>query len=368
MSNYRRRLMLANQNNDNLFLYGNSNQNGTPNPNNPVNISSLENPIINIDDKEYLRINRTMIFGGNLITPLTNIVNNKGFKYDPSLGSGIITVTGKGDASLQNSTSVCYLIPNFNDFLIDGETYTISLNLEKTCSLSLLVQMRNKETGERSYVSADRYRGRVKEFTVDKSTYVYDQLYLQIAPQDTEQNIIAYPELILGKYTPFNMHGIGSYRDKIYTKDGKVYFEQMTAVFENDNSKDKFGTASSPRLYYYFEKSKDIIPSSITQTLQKNNPGLCNYFKYDPQLSENNTIFILTQNVIRAAFFTDDIEDVETWVADKTITVIYPIVKQEPIEITGYLAKKILEIDTSKNITIYSNNGIYGDIEIIEEE
>jgi hypothetical protein len=36
-------------------------------------------------------------------------------------------------------------------------------------------------------------------------------------------------------------------------------------------------------------------------------------------------------------------------------------------EITGHLADKILSIDKSKNITIYSDNGVYGNTEVIEE-
>ena len=328
-------------------------------------------------EEELITIDETTPFGRNLLKPLNTITENKKFTYDASSGDGTIIVSGMGDATLTSSTSVCYLNSNLDDLLIDGETYTMALNLEKQNPLSLLIQLKNKSTGKYSYISANKYTDRVINFKVDKSTYSYTQIYLQIAPQEQEQTIIAQPILALGKYTelPFepyvpaitSMRGIGSYRDKIYTKDGKVYFEQMTAVFENDNSKDKFGTATSPQFYYYFQKPKNSIPSGISQTLQAKNPGLCNYFKYNPQLSENNTIFILSQNAIRAAFFTEDIEDVESWVANKTISVIYPIVKQEPIEITGYLADKILEIDKSKNITIYSNNGVYGNTKIVED-
>lgn len=46
MSNFRRRLLLTNQTDKDLYLYGNSVQDGTPAPETPIDIMSLENPII----------------------------------------------------------------------------------------------------------------------------------------------------------------------------------------------------------------------------------------------------------------------------------------------------------------------------------
>ena len=58
MSSYRRRLMLANQTEENLVLYGNSVQDGTPTPEAPIDIMSIENPIIKVTGKNL--INNTL--------------------------------------------------------------------------------------------------------------------------------------------------------------------------------------------------------------------------------------------------------------------------------------------------------------------
>lgn len=212
-------------------------------------------------------------------------------------------------------------------------------------------------------------------FTVDKSKYLYCDFRIEVTANYNIENTLTSPMIqkgiVVGEFEKYKapvttMRGVGNYRDKIYTKDGKVYYEQMMGVFENDSS-DEFGMATRPTTYYYFQKPINALPAGLSQTLQRDNPGLCNYFKYDPQLSEANSNFIWTQNTaIRSAFKIENVENVEDWVADKTISTIYPIVKQEPIEITGPLAEQILNIDKDKNITIYSNNGIYGNIEIIQ--
>ena len=377
MSSYRRRLLLANQSEENICFYGNSVQDGTPTPEAPVEIKSVENPIIKVDGEKIITINQNTPFGKNLLKPekFTTVV--KECITFNSAGDGSIIVNGTPNSTLSLNLKSEEELENL---LIDGEKHTLALNPSlKNMSIALMIQRRNKSSNAISYISANRYNSYTVTEQIDKSKYRYQALYLQITitdPVQVYENMIVQPMLSLSEYAiPFEqyihpittMRGIGEYKDKIYTKDGKVYFEQMTAVFENDNLNDKFGTASSPRFYYYFEKPKNSLPSGITQTLQAKNPGLCNYFKYNPQLSENNTIFILSQNAIRAAFFTEDIEDVESWVANKTISVIYPIVKQEPIEITGYLAEQILAIDKTKNITITSENGVSGSAEVIVE-
>ena len=476
MSNYRRRLLLTNQSETNLYLYGNSVQDGIPTPDAPIDIMSIENPTIKILGKNllafpyeitsntYKNIKTTVNSDGSILLNGTGS-NTEVFNLNLHWNNPIILPAGNytiGGIISKN----CYFV------LYNGTTkkysYTQSQNIQITLTeetqIKLCIQFvpgaildnvlikpfinkQEQYTGTwvpyyeenitinentpfgKNWVANDVYNidnwiqvGNgygyylnlpAGDYTasVEKKDNSNQFFYLQISTNDwsdyvtkhilkgTENNRVtitieentkcrfyttnsafanSVDSIQIEKskyytgYEPYVppitvMHGIGDYKDHIYTKEGKVYFEQMVGVFENDNLADKFGTASSPRFYYYFEKPKNSIPSGITQTLQAQNPGLCNYFKYNPQLSENNTIFILTQSVIRAAFFTEDIEDVEDWVADKIISVIYPIVKQEPIEITGHLAEKILAIDKTKNIYFISENGIQGETEVIEE-
>lgn len=138
--------------------------------------------------------------------------------------------------------------------------------------------------------TGNEYYYRNTRFTIDKSKYLYCDFRIEAISDYTISNKLVSPMIqkgiVVGEFEKYKapitvLRGVGNYRDKIYTKDGKVYYEQMIGVFENDSS-DEFGMATSPTTYYYFQKPRNALPASLSQTLQRNNPGLCNYFKYNP--------------------------------------------------------------------------------------
>ena len=231
MSNYRRRLLLANQSEENLYLYGNSVQDRVPTPETPVEILSLENPIIKVDGANYL---------------------------------------------------------------------------------------------------------------------------------------------ILEGYT---LRGIGNYKDRIYTKEGKVWLEQRSWLYEtkererlNLNGKKEQGLQLFTDANIFDEIYRGI---GAIDTKEADNPGLATHFKYDYRAyyPGTGTDYILVTGV-RLWLLSDNFEssdDWNTWIKENKVRVVYPLLNPIITEITGTLAEKILAIDKSKNITITSANGVSGSVEVIEE-
>ena len=77
MSSYRRRLMLANQTEENLVLYGNSVQDGTPTPEAPIDIISVENPTVKVNGNNLFNNDFSLI-------KKVNFLKNVGGKKPPT--------------------------------------------------------------------------------------------------------------------------------------------------------------------------------------------------------------------------------------------------------------------------------------------
>lgn len=108
MSSYRRRLLLANQTEENLVLYGNSVQDGTPTPEAPIDIMSIENPTVKVT-------------GNNLIKPL--------YESGTVLTYGELTVTYNNDGSVTfngtNTTGNIHYPSVGTVDVLANETYTL---------------------------------------------------------------------------------------------------------------------------------------------------------------------------------------------------------------------------------------------------
>ena len=502
MSNYRRRLLLANQSEENLILYGNSVQDGTPTPEAPIDIMSVENPIIKITGKnlfnkeaveklsmyigtdnwwvssdsssfrikcepnksyvisgenpsctifragyiitddlpteglgiklynikryssfnqpitittgeeakylvvqvnsgsweqnieklqieeglnvteyepyeeELITIDETTPFGKNLIPTYT------GTDYQSSLytcihnGDGTFVINGSGNGS---SYATCCILAGrlLNNLLVNGETYTFSLNCSDTTTTSacLVIRYREISTGTDRWYSNSL--SKCTRFTVNKDVYDYQQLYIQINPNtQTFTNVIVKPMLARGSYTelPFEpyispittMRGIGNYKDRIYTKDGKVWFEQnVKSISLADENYNTYGSGLN---MVYTKNNIDIPISYYTE-------GMCNLYKVSqpPTGVENildNTVVIDRNDkkiYIRDLVNATTSTVFNSWIKTVESELIHPLANPIITEITGALAEKILAIDKSKNICFISENGIQGETEVIEE-
>ena len=176
------------------------------------------------------------------------------------------------------------------------------------------------------------------------------------------------------------MRGIGDYKDRIYTKDGKVWFEQRSAWYETDasdtvtfNKSTTIDEISYLQLYIT-DDSEGLTTLGVPEQKAANNPGLCSHFEYRHNAyndGKGNTAIITGGTAVRRFWFiTDkfaDANEATLWLDENTITAIYPLNNPIITEITGVLAEKILAINKSKNITIYSDNGVYGNTEIVED-
>ena len=378
MSNYRRRLLLVNQT-DELYLYGNSVQDGIPAPEAPVEIKSVENPTIKVDGEEIITIDKNTPFGKNLLKPLSSVTTEDSVKYDASSGDGSITINATDE---RESISIMSLYSgDLNDLLKDGETYTFAMDVSEVKPLSLIICATNKDTKKNVYFNANNYKKFIMSITIDKSKYIYRKIYLQIIPNSYKyENIVVKPILVKGSYTklPFEqyvppittMRGIGEYKDKIYTKEGKVWFEQN--IFH-----------IKPTSFSRINSNRGVI-----QNLHHPN----DYLKYNEKISnfgnyksawefQDYIIWYLakTDSKVSQIWMVPSKEYCDLWTTKeeawkhltKTLG-IYPefqYVLETPIltEITGTLAEQILAIDKTKNITITSETGVSGSAEVIVE-
>ncbi len=232
-------------------------------------------------------------------------------------------------------------------------------------------------------------RAKTFKFTVTEDCYV--RIDVEIASVDGVQPPIDNYDTFLTEYEfmlnegmnalPFEPYippvttyrGIDDYKDCIYTKDGKVWYEQKVKHYKTDS----FVSASKA--------------SAIIHQFSEINYPLClrsggGYVRMEEQMS-NIGIYEIDYNktgelhwyiAIRTSYLLPP--DEETWTDATTayeylmsvtgnVPMEYQYVLATPIvtEITGTLAEKILAIDKTKNISVTSANGVLGNVEVIEE-
>ena len=196
--------------------------------------------------------------------------------------------------------------------------------------------------------------------------------------------MVITPMLALGSYTelPFEAYkppittyrGIGDYKDRIYTKDGKVWFEQNI----RNKIVNKFLSSVSAHSTIEAFTSSKTIPKIVSSTYPyvSNKNQISNIGAYEVDFNKTGELhWYMAKN---GSYLIPP--DKETWTnatdayeyfmsVTGNIPMEYQYVLATPIitEITGSLAEKILAIDKSKNITIYSDNGVYGNTEVVEE-
>lgn len=334
-------------------------------------------------EEEIITINQNTPFGKNLLKPekFTTVV--KECITFNSIGDGSITVNGTPNSTLSlNLKSE----EELEKLLIDGEKYTLALNPSvKNMSIALMIQRRNKSSNAISYISANRYNSYTVTDQIDKNKYQYQKLYLQITITDPVQlydNMIVQPMISLSEYAiPFEqyvppittMRGIGDYKDRIYTKDGKVWFEQQVKHF----LRDKFPGAdeNSATIVQLSGANTPLVRDSGYQYVVTQNQ-MSNIGAYQITHSKNGNLhWYIAKN---GAYMIPP--DAETWtnatnayeyyanISNNTpMEFQYPLATPIMTEITGPLAEKILAIDKTKNITITSENGVSGTVEVIEE-
>ena len=162
MSNYRRRLMLANQLEEKLYLYGNSVQDGTPAPEVPIDIMSVENPTIKVVTGNnllqpkpvgsYEFVDTTDTFeiledGGVYFESVTNndspVINASPFNTITIQKDGVYTFSQKGGGSI--ISSVVDVSRNGQHTYYYYRHYNITMTLQVGDVVSVYIQI-SKDT------------------------------------------------------------------------------------------------------------------------------------------------------------------------------------------------------------------------------
>ena len=335
-------------------------------------------------EEELITIDETTPFGKNLIPypPYSRssvYVDNK---------NGTYGVNGTLKAGAYYGVNI--IGTNLGDYLEHGKYYTMSLeglNIpDGFKSIGLYIRCINKETSANAwphqcFLSSNGFTK--ASFYVDKDKYDYQELFIQINPVEadlTVSDMLVIPMLNEGKealpFEPYiqpvtTMRGIGDYKDRIYTKDGKVWFEKNIHYLKpsgfsrrGEGNRMIFASLPHPNDYgtYSSKKSnfgKYNLNYAITNSLH------WYLAKVDDEVSQ---IWLMPASDYSDLWATKE----EAWVhLTETLGIYpefqYPLATPIITEITGALAEKILAIDKSKNITIYSDNGVYGNTEIVED-
>ena len=489
MSSYRRRLLLANQGEENLYLYGNSVQAGTPTPEAPIDIMSVDNPTIKVTGKnlfkstnytkgsldsvtgdmssntlaaayclttdyiflkngDYIIKNKT---GANLryicfynankeFKSATWTARAKTFKFNVEEDSYIrIDVEKDGNVTIDNFDTFCdeyEFILNEGSVALPYEPYEEEhITIDETTpfgknwfnnDFSLIKQV--------SYITQEGSSGTrwgyelslpintytIKPYQKDFSEEVYiygcvidDNNIIQQKVDtivNTKHNTITFTikkdwklliydgwtsnkahaekffsmaDLMLNEgttalpYEPYippitSMRGIGDYKDRIYTKDGKVWFEQLINYVKLTRFA---GASSGSATINSFSGAITPKVANVDYPYVTNSNQISNIGVYEVTYSKTGKLHWYIAR--EAAYLIPP--DAETWTnvteafeylmsVTGNVPMEYQYVLATPIttEITGYLAEKILAIDKTKNITITSENGVSGSVEVID--
>ena len=173
--------------------------------------------------------------GKQMIPPQKSTVTVQGYTYDSTNGDGSFIINTVGDGSTTSSKEV--LGKNLHDLLIDGETYTFAMdNVDKKPVAFVLATTRLSDN-KAIYHTASSSNNFIQRFTIDKSTYRYDRMYLQInATSEVFENVVVKPILALGTYTslPFVPYIADISKVKLM-KQGKNLFNNDTSLIKQVN-------------------------------------------------------------------------------------------------------------------------------------
>ena len=171
----------------------------------------------------------------------------------------------------------------------------------------------------------------------------------------------------------YTLKGIKKYKDRIYTKDGKVWFEQKSGIYTTDGNT---VLESNGLTDYGLQARTNVLAEDKYKAngyaIQKadGDPGFSTHFKYSYKAYAGGMTDCAVFTGVRAWIITDNFTDItqaNNWIKENKVTFIYPLTTPIITEITGEVAEKILAIDKAKNITISAPNGVSGTVEIVKE-
>lgn len=361
MSSYRRRLMLANQMEDNLYLYGNSVQDGTPTPDAPIEIMSVENPTIKVTGNNLFNNDFSLIKKLDFLN--TDNVERSHYGYEIILPIGTYTIKAYQKSNFEAPVYIYghlvdanYISKQALNTVVNAEFRTVTFTVENGDKL-LIFDGYNANSGNSAH--AESFFS-----TVDIQLNIGETALTEYEP---------YEEEVI-EAEGYTLRGIGDYKDRIYTKDGKVWFEQRSGYYKTSLGQKVYTnqeTSTGIQLYANNIVSEEYKGLGRVATEEEGNPGLATHFVYSERAysgwEQTDSIMMLGARLwLLSDNFATESEG-QAWFNENQVEVIYPLLNSIVTEITGSLAEKILAIDKSKNITIYSDNGVYGDTEVIEE-
>lgn len=253
---------------DNLLIYGNSVQNGTPTPDNPIEIESVGDLVTDIQDDNY----------GKYKIPI-EITSPNLLPHPYTLKSGTyggIDITINNDGSMKLNGTSTGVNTTINTFRLKAGTYTISGNPSPNVNLWLRV------VGSTTSAYYNRaYNGNKGTLTITEDSDMY--VYITVNVGITLNDIIIYPmvnegtmDLEYSKYfTPGKtniyldepLRKIGDYTDYLDWNAKKIYRNVKKVDLNTTLPKFNFSTNwdnddYTTCYFYTADKVVDNIPKS----------------------------------------------------------------------------------------------------------
>ena len=347
-----------------LNLYGKSTQNGTPTPDNPVDI-------VSIGDSGAVGITacgKNLCFAGyteQTVNGITFAVND----------NGSITANGTLTANDAQTYPPGFILPK-GTYTLSGVPSGSSAN---TYYMYLYSYTENKSLGT-------AYHNSNMTFTLNKLSNVT----VVIKVVTSVDNITFYPQIEKGAtatdYEPYKgrvakitsslpLRGIpvdsgGNYTDSsgqqwicdelVYNADGtgKIIKRTNKKVLSTDDTF-HFTNSRSPRIYFAISDILKISNSDLKANM------LCNNHKIvtaNDQYHNANVVGISQQGVNSTTVYisnasTNSVDAFKTWLANNPTYIIYQLATPQEIELTSAEISALKQLQTFDGITNILNNG-----------
>ncbi len=299
-----------------LIVYGKSTQNGTPTPDSPVEIESVENPVVTISGKNLLKNTATT----QTVNGVTFTVNSDG------------SITAKGTATAQAGITINTSVP-----LVPGN-YIVSDSVGDYTNYLTQVIVTAKG-GTQSYYAT----GTKPNFSISEGDSVKVVVYIRA--NVTASNLIFQPMIRLASVSdstyepykegqsisvPYTLHGVGDVSDYVdFEKGVKVQRTHKFGVTDNFTVADYNALGTCARVQIQGINNYEAV--SQTTAI----PALCNILPWKISITLDEPHFYVNGKNIWAfvpiaELSTQDKAGAKKWLIDHNAEFLYALAT--PIE------------------------------------
>lgn len=312
-----------------INLKGNTTQNGTPTPSNPVAIKTV---------KQENHINKTGSSSDSYFISLP--VENKFESISTNTIDGI-TLTNNGDESyLLNGTAESSSIMFTKNVNLPAGTYTIKAN-NGSADSKVRIRLESANGSINTLTCNNTYQTSVFGIT-DRVTSI--SIWCTNTP--TLNNFYLRPEIIIKGYEGIELCKIGDYQDYIYKQNNNWYIHKEIGKLVLNGSENWNKSTTSDSNYRYYVENFLYAIADI---------GLCSYYSLGIFNQRNNEgqsgkFFIGGTNSLQFVNNISEVADFKTWLSTHKTVVYYVLTNSYNTQITDQtLLNQLYSLENAKS-------------------